>query len=266
MNLKPIAILSISLMLLSACDFGAVIQDIFNDSQKEEPGNPVNADRSKKPAKRKMFTGTKEKKYSNGKLKTSIEYKEGKRHGKAVQYYVNGNIHLSDNYIFGKREGVSKYYYQDGTIYRETDYINGKRNGWKKEYDRSGDLKYKAGYHKGEPTGEFIEYGDDGKPKPQPKLVVKEIGWDAGHSRFGYEVKMVPIPRSPRYFLGPNKKNFSYSESMLADVKDGVGTIYVRVPKGKAIEMDAMFLGEGTNKYKYPITSKLPMKLSIKNP
>ena len=49
--------------------------------------------------------------YSNGKLSSIQQYKNGLDHGKWIFYYQNGNIETIGNFNEGKRVGKWEYYY-----------------------------------------------------------------------------------------------------------------------------------------------------------
>jgi hypothetical protein len=52
--------------------------------------------------------------YRNGKLKSELEYKEGRRHGKAKMYYDDGPLRLVENYVDGRLEGEKTRYTKHG--------------------------------------------------------------------------------------------------------------------------------------------------------
>ncbi len=254
--IRSMAIIGLISLTMQACDF---ISGGTDDREKDTP-TVQKSD--------KKYTGTREVKFDNGKIKTRVEYVDGKRHGSAIQYYPTGKVHLSDTYIHGKRDGVSKYYYQDGAIYRETDYHNGMRDGWVKEYHTNGQIKYKAGYANDEATGEFIAYDASGSPKPQPEMTFKELGWNATHDKYRWQVSFKKNRRNARYYLSPKGKSdeFNYAESRAALVKDGVGTFVLDVPKGTYLDLDVVIRGEFSNRFKYPMQVNMNRHLHVENP
>ena len=54
------------------------------------------------------FTGVVEKKFPNGKVEATMNFKNGKLHGKTVTYYQNGNMKSDENFIDGIAQGISK--------------------------------------------------------------------------------------------------------------------------------------------------------------
>ena len=54
------------------------------------------------------YTGIVEGKYSNGKVKILVSYKNGILNGKVLQYYENGKIKSEDTFMNEALNGVSK--------------------------------------------------------------------------------------------------------------------------------------------------------------
>lgn len=54
------------------------------------------------------YTGIVEAKYSNGKVKILVSYKNGILNGKVLQYYENGKIKSEDTFMNEALNGVSK--------------------------------------------------------------------------------------------------------------------------------------------------------------
>ena len=67
--------------------------------------------------------------YPNGQLKSSIETKNGTRHGLSRSYYRDGNIEEETSWAFGRKDGESKYYYRTGQLREYHTYNDGKLNG-----------------------------------------------------------------------------------------------------------------------------------------
>ena len=62
------------------------------------------------------FTGVVEKKFPNGKIEATMNFKDGKLHGKTVTYHQNGNMKSDENFIDGIAQGVSKTFYENGQV------------------------------------------------------------------------------------------------------------------------------------------------------
>jgi len=84
--------------------------------------------------------------YENGQVKTTLNFKHGKKNGKAITYYNNGKPLLELNYKDGLREGMSIKYFEHGGIYALTPYENDKINGIRILYYSTGEKKAEIPY------------------------------------------------------------------------------------------------------------------------
>jgi len=83
------------------------------------------------------------KKYDNGKVKSKVNIKNGKRSGLAKGYYKDGSLKYETLFKNDKRDGLSKGYFKSGKLKSEQNYKNGLLNGISKKYYKSGKLKSK---------------------------------------------------------------------------------------------------------------------------
>ncbi|NND94442.1 MAG: toxin-antitoxin system YwqK family antitoxin [Flavobacteriales bacterium] len=112
--------------------------------------------------------------YSNGVVKSSGSYKEGKKHGVHRDYDEEGNIIASRIYEYGKEvgsgiigrsgrlEGPWEEKYDNGNIKEEGNYENGLRKGKWTFFYPDGKLSQKGSFRKGKPHGEWKWYYPDG--------------------------------------------------------------------------------------------------------
>ena len=63
--------------------------------------------------------------YSDGKLKSITEYKDGLVNGKIIQYHKNGTVSYKGKCINGKVENTSTAYYESGKVKAKNYYVNG---------------------------------------------------------------------------------------------------------------------------------------------
>lgn len=54
--------------------------------------------------------------FANGKLKSIYTLKDGKRHGKHIEYYPSGAICIEANYVNGLLQGEMRTYYENGRL------------------------------------------------------------------------------------------------------------------------------------------------------
>lgn len=79
--------------------------------------------------------------YSNGKLRTEGEMRDGKRHGKWVYYYDNGFKWSEGMFKYGQRDGYALLFYKNGLKRVRGEYKDNVAVGDWEFYDEDGDLK-----------------------------------------------------------------------------------------------------------------------------
>ncbi len=121
---------------------------------------------------------TKKEHYSNGQIKSKIQYKKGVKHGYANYYYNNGSMHIKCNYINDRLNGEYKSWYFSGNLEREEYYINDTLHGMSKKYWDSGKLKMLVEYSMGELNGNYIEYHENGQVKVEGMFIMDEFEGD----------------------------------------------------------------------------------------
>lgn len=115
---------------------------------------------------------TRKEHYSNGQLKSEIQYKKGIKHGYANYYYNNGSMHITCNYYNDKLNGEYKSWYFSGNPEREEYYINDTLHGMSKKYWDNGKLKMLVEYSMGELNGNYIEYHENGQVKVEGMFIM----------------------------------------------------------------------------------------------
>lgn len=88
----------------------------------------------------------KEEYYDNGNLKSSIEYKHGKKNGEAREYYPNGYLRSIIHFNNDIEEGLSQFFFQDGEISMDIEMKDGKKNGRMRTYLFTGDREMECYY------------------------------------------------------------------------------------------------------------------------
>lgn len=88
----------------------------------------------------------KEEYYSDGTLKSSVEYRGKKMHGVAREYYENGQLRSVRHYVNGLEDGLSQYYGSDGKIMSDVEMKNGKREGRMRTYYFNADREMECFY------------------------------------------------------------------------------------------------------------------------
>lgn len=252
--------LQFSILLILGASFAC--NQMQGDSRGES--SVVDTD-AKKPEQKGKFTGTKEDHYANGKLKTSVSYKEGIRDGEAISYYDNGKLCMKETYVMGKREGKYQWFDKRGNLYKEVDYINGNKNGWEKVYYTSGKLKYKMEYERDQPTGKLEEYRSDGSQIKLPDLVVSNKGL-AGNGNYVFEVKFDDKISQKRFYMGVMEGGKFRPRWMCENTSTGNSAkCKIEVPKGTFYKGKLAFKGEGKTVMKNEFFTIKEMDVNLRN-
>jgi len=126
----------------------------------------LSAELEKKTESNKKKDGLVKTYASDGRLKTTITYVKGIKHGKSLLYYRDGQtVQLEMPYQNGERHGISRKYYETGELYAETSYERDLLHGDRKTYYKSGKEKAIVPYKKGDPGTGLVEYLLNGKQK-----------------------------------------------------------------------------------------------------
>ena len=99
--------------------------------------------------------------FSDGKLRSEGNFKNGKREGKWTFYFKSENIEQKGNYKNGKPEGFWIWYYDNGNIRRKGNFIKGKEEGIFFELTEEGDTLTTGKYSYGLKTGKWKTHVND---------------------------------------------------------------------------------------------------------
>ena len=89
---------------------------------------------------------TEEEYWENGMLKSTVEYKDELRHGKATYYFKNGSKQKEYTYVDGKLEGITRQWSYKGTLMSSIEFSNDMMNGKALYYDDEGKLQEELHY------------------------------------------------------------------------------------------------------------------------
>jgi antitoxin component YwqK of YwqJK toxin-antitoxin module len=88
-----------------------------------------------------------------GKIKSKVNFKDGREEGIYTSYHDNGKVKLTVPYVNGQKHGTQKMYYDNGKLGSKVNYVNGKREGlmteWAYEGYKSSEVLYKRNYKVG---------------------------------------------------------------------------------------------------------------------
>lgn len=98
-----------------------------------------------------------------GLKRSTVNYKNNKRHGLATYYNADGTLHQQYDYIDDVVNGyVIKYFYGTNVVYEKAQYINGKRQGPCLTYWPDGTLKKDESYDSWNLEGTYKHYDQHG--------------------------------------------------------------------------------------------------------
>ena len=237
MKLFKALLLALTLpFMLSAC--------IFVPSAADELQQILDAAQETPEVERKLsekkYTGEKKYYYDDGKqLKTVIQYKDGYREGRAINYYKDGTICLDIEYKRGLKNGKYIWNYQSGKPYRVVYYTDDQLDGSYTEYQRNGDITFEANYSKGQPCTNFKHYDALGKRKKPIELVIEDKGVHNQQHQYAIRFKDEEL-NDVRFYLGGVEKGcFSLTETMGGIPSSPSGAMLeIPIEKGKIIDID----------------------------
>jgi antitoxin component YwqK of YwqJK toxin-antitoxin module len=97
-----------------------------------------------------LFSGVYQEYYSNGKLESEYNYKNGKKEGLCKEWNSNGKLESEYNYKNGKKEGLCKEWNSNEKLELECNFKKGEKDGLCKEWYSNGNQKLECNFKKGE--------------------------------------------------------------------------------------------------------------------
>ncbi len=86
---------------------------------------------------------------------TDAHFKNGKKHGKVIDYDYNDRKLVERNFKNGKQDGRYTSYYQSGKVRVQGDFVNGKQDGKWKYFDEKGKVTALENYENGQKEGKW---------------------------------------------------------------------------------------------------------------
>jgi len=103
--------------------------------------------------------------FKSNELESISNYKNGKLHGKYVEYYLDGRIHIEGQYENGLKVGMWNEYLLNKTPIRQSQYKNGLLDGTSVMRFLNGEHHILFNYKDGKKDGDCVEYTEEGKIK-----------------------------------------------------------------------------------------------------
>lgn len=96
--------------------------------------------------------------YRDGPVKRIIDFKDGKAHGKGIDYYPGGEIFEESSFNQGVLHGPNKLYRRGGMLWMEAVYHHGRLHGVVTSYHDNGNTETRAEYKNGKLDGFYTKY------------------------------------------------------------------------------------------------------------
>lgn len=212
--------------------------------------------------------GEKRYKYPSGKLKSIVNFKNGKKVGNSETFYESGEKQYDIPYVDGKKHGKVIWYYKSGKVYRETDYVKGKRTGWIRKYWEDGGLKSEMEVKNSYYSTRLREINQKGKEKKKPYITVQKIDKIQEKGEFILRFKLNNGRKSVKFYIGsliegkyfpPNGKGY-----MELPTKRGVADVILNLSVGHEINKEISVIAVEKTAYqnKRILIKKVPVSLS----
>jgi antitoxin component YwqK of YwqJK toxin-antitoxin module len=109
------------------------------------------------------FTGELKEFDYNGKLYSSTEYKNGKKHGAQKYYYPDGNISSLELFVNGTINGHARSFYNNGKIKEEMYFEDGIKKDSHRKFFETGTLSEETEYSNNKKNGRQHIFYENGK-------------------------------------------------------------------------------------------------------
>jgi hypothetical protein len=145
-----------------------------------------------------------------GRLLSQVRYVHNQKEGTAINFYAEtGKINSTLEYRDGIKHGDEKWFYESGSVYRVSPYVNGVINGLQKLYYENGRPMAEIPYQNGLPGRGLKEYNADGSlVTGYPTLTIRK----EDHLKDANKILLV-------IFLSNNAENVKFYKGTLKDNK-----------------------------------------------
>ena len=150
-QMRKIAVFVLGLILIACAN--------DTSSPKKEVDKPVKVNqRNTKGERDGLFVS----KTPDGKFRTQINYKNGKKHGEALDYYDSGKLRARINYKNGIKDGKAIWYFDDDNIFRINTYKDDLKNGLQQKFYKNGNKLSELEFHNEYPGVGLKEWKENG--------------------------------------------------------------------------------------------------------
>jgi hypothetical protein len=220
---------------------------------------------------KKSLNGKVRYKFTSGKLKSIVNYKDNKKVGTSHTYYETGEKQYEIPYVNGKKDGLVKFFYKSGRLYRSTTYKEGLKQGLQKKYWEIGKIKSEMRFEKDMMCKGLREITKAGKQKAEPKIIVKHVNLLDQSGMYHLELSMNKKYKYVQFYIGDllNGKCLPVKvRSHLSglETKKGKATFAFSVPKGRHINRDIPIVAVVKTLYQNHYILSVKTNVSIRNP
>ena len=138
--------------------------------------------------------------YTNGRLWSSANYKDGEYDGLQQSWYRNDQLEYRYNYKNGKHDGLQEVWGENGQLIFKYNYDNGKREGIQEAWFAKGQLRCKSYYCNSKETGIRETYTEFGALTQTYHINGKEV------TKREYDVYLVKLERVIYSVMNINEK------------------------------------------------------------
>ena len=150
------------------------------------------------------FTGTRRTYYANGKVQSSIEYRNGRIYGRYVTYNEQGYVTEEGTYHYNKWVGKYYLYYADGGLQQNFTFDeNGNRNGLQRYYYQNGRLQMLSKLTRNAQDGYFLEFDSLGHLAETPAYYINGRRTDYSNLEELYSMLEIARMENEVLFLKP---------------------------------------------------------------
>ncbi|MEM6523635.1 MAG: toxin-antitoxin system YwqK family antitoxin [Bacteroidota bacterium] len=207
--------------------------------------------------------------YPGGKIKSEIEYKNGKRDGLAKRYYKNGRVHQEITYLNNVKDGEAKTYYENGKLFQLTPYENGYIQGYRLKYRENGELMAEVPYHYGEPCQGMIEYLLNGKRKKHyPSIEVTHYDQILKSNKYTLRFAMSERMKKVQFYEGTLDENGCMLNELdnFYSPRPGLAEITFELPPGSFMMKEFNVIAKGKTVLGNPYITQRTLNLALENP
>ncbi len=237
--MKKLIYLSL-LSFVFACDSNKSGGDVI------ETFNANGTIKSSTPVKNGMRNGTEKNYDDQGRLISSIEYKDNRRHGIYEEYLPETQKRiLRVEFKNDTQQGTFKQYYREGKLYRESFYENGRLEGPYTTYWPDSTKREVVYFEKGKRLIKSEDYDKKGNlTKKFPEIVIKRINQLRFANKYVLEFSLSEKKNETVFYTAkPDEKYLPTKLSDIALVEGKPVRVFFMIP-GQVVNEDFMVVAK----------------------